>query len=156
MVLDSTIKDESTNPRFYSRSPSAPPFGRVERFLTTPRFGSADVPHLPSAPMVLTWGLQLPASRSSESEPWRPSLLAISRFRFLRCEHTQSMLVSRFLEIRPKQGDWSSLLSEIWPVTKDAVTWPPPATFVIGGRPSIATLMDRWRVGTEVQHSPQL
>ena len=48
--------------------------------------------------------------------------------------------------INPKKGRWDDLLLAIWPATKP-VTWPPARSFTNSGQFSIATLMDRWRIG---------
>ena len=53
-------------------------------------------------------------------------------------------------DVEPKPGDWNNTLVQIWPVAHDPVMWPPRATFTNSGPTSIATLMDRWRVGTPV------
>ena len=53
-------------------------------------------------------------------------------------------------DVQPKPGDWGNLLTQIWPVQRDSVTWPPKETFTIRGPRSIATLMDRWRIGDAV------
>jgi hypothetical protein len=154
MVLDS-IKDESTNPRFYSRSECA----AFRQSRTIPDHAQIWIGRC-SASALGAYGTDVGITTPSVPKfgigtvaTFIVGYLAVQVFAMrAHPEHVSKSIP----EIRPKQGDWSSLLSEIWPVTKDAVTWPPPATFVIGGRPSIATLMDRWRVGTEVQHSPQL
>jgi hypothetical protein len=51
----------------------------------------------------------------------------------------------------PKPGNWEDLLMPIWPTWRNALTWPPKATFTnrVGPYP-IALLMDRWRIGQEV------
>jgi hypothetical protein len=48
--------------------------------------------------------------------------------------------------VNPKKGRWDELLLCIWPATK-SVTWPPALNFTNTGDFSIATLMDRWRIG---------
>ena len=48
--------------------------------------------------------------------------------------------------VNPKKGRWDELLLSIWPTTK-SVTWPPVLNFTNTGHFSIATLMDRWRIG---------
>lgn len=50
----------------------------------------------------------------------------------------------------PKPGDWENMLNQIWPVDPRLVMWPPKETFTNGGPKSIATLLDRWRMGDEV------
>jgi hypothetical protein len=50
-------------------------------------------------------------------------------------------------EINPKPGRWNEMLSTIWPIGGRSVAWPPPVTFTNSGESSIATLMDRWRLG---------
>jgi hypothetical protein len=56
----------------------------------------------------------------------------------------------------PKMGNWGSLLAQIRPIQRESIVWPPPATFTIRGAHSIATLMDRWRIGTAVPHATSL
>jgi hypothetical protein len=51
--------------------------------------------------------------------------------------------------IQPRPGHWDESLLSVWPVGNRAVTWPPKLTFdtVNYGPLSIATLLDRWRIG---------
>jgi hypothetical protein len=48
-----------------------------------------------------------------------------------------------------RDGDWDKLLSRIWPIGTQSVTWPPQATFTNSGSSSIATLQNRWRMGKD-------
>lgn len=57
-------------------------------------------------------------------------------------------------DIQPKPGDWHNMLVQIWPIAKQSVTWPPQVTFTNSGVRSIATLMDRWRIGKAVPYTP--
>jgi hypothetical protein len=50
----------------------------------------------------------------------------------------------------PKPGAWDRKLIPIWPTQRDWVTWPPPESFTNGGPQGIAYLMDRWRIGKQV------
>ncbi len=50
----------------------------------------------------------------------------------------------------PKPGDWDNMLTQIWPIRRASVMWPPSSTFTNGGHRSVATLMDRWRIGANV------
>jgi hypothetical protein len=50
------------------------------------------------------------------------------------------------IPVAPKTGPWEKLLVPIWPVA-GSVTWPPPSTFGNAGSESIATLMERWKIG---------
>ena len=58
-------------------------------------------------------------------------------------------------DVQPKPGDWNKMLVQLWPLAKDSVTWPPEVTFTNGGPRSIAFLMDRWRIGRAVPHTPR-
>ena len=49
-----------------------------------------------------------------------------------------------------KVGQWTGLLIEVWPARTRPVDWPPPLTFTNSGGGSIATLMDRWKIGKAV------
>jgi hypothetical protein len=51
---------------------------------------------------------------------------------------------------QPKPGHWENMLVPIWPITLQNVTWLPKVTFTNGGKNSIATLLDRWRIGNNV------
>ena len=48
-----------------------------------------------------------------------------------------------------RDGDWDKLLSRIWPIGTQSVTWPPQATFSNSGSSSIVTLQNRWRMGKD-------
>ncbi len=48
--------------------------------------------------------------------------------------------------IHPKAGQWDKLLIPFYFPTH-TIQWPPPLTFTNGGATSIASLMDRWRIG---------
>ena len=50
----------------------------------------------------------------------------------------------------PRPGDWGNLLTQIWPYELQYVMWPPNETFTNGGPKSIATLLNRWRMGENV------
>jgi hypothetical protein len=50
-------------------------------------------------------------------------------------------------DIQPKSGRWDEMLLPIWPLRSRPMMWPPPVTFTARGEQSIATLMDRWRIG---------
>jgi hypothetical protein len=53
-------------------------------------------------------------------------------------------------DVQPKPGNWDKMLVQIWPVGRHNVMWPAELTFTRTGPRSIATLMDRWRMGQEV------
>ena len=53
-------------------------------------------------------------------------------------------------DVQPKPGDWDNMLVQIWPIARDSVMWPPKVTFTNSGPRSIATLMDRWRIGKAI------
>jgi len=53
-------------------------------------------------------------------------------------------------DVQPKPGDWDNMLLQIRPIARDSVMWPPKVTFTNSGPRSIATLMDRWRIGKAV------
>lgn len=50
-----------------------------------------------------------------------------------------------------KMGNWNDSLVQIWPIQKASVQWPPQASFTNGGPSGIAYLMDRWRMGDQVE-----
>jgi HipA-like protein len=54
-------------------------------------------------------------------------------------------------ELPCKMGNWNDSLVQIWPIQKPTVQWPPKVSFSNGGPQGIAYLMDRWRMGVEVQ-----
>jgi hypothetical protein len=54
-------------------------------------------------------------------------------------------------ELPCKMGNWNDSLVQIWPIQKPTVQWPPKISFTNGGPQGIAYLMDRWRMGEEVQ-----
>ena len=51
---------------------------------------------------------------------------------------------------QPKSGGWANKLIQIWPVEKEWVMWPPKASFTNGGPQGYAYLMNRWRIGEQV------
>jgi hypothetical protein len=51
----------------------------------------------------------------------------------------------------PKPGDWDNRLMQIWPTRHTVEPWPPKVTFTNGGPRSIATLLDRWRIGENMR-----
>jgi hypothetical protein len=53
-------------------------------------------------------------------------------------------------DVQSKPGDWDNMLAQIWPIVKQSLTWPPKVTFTNSGPRSIATLMDRWRIGKAI------
>ena len=59
---------------------------------------------------------------------------------------------SNIHNVQPKAGDWDRTLVQLWPITKESVTWPPAETFTTSGPNSIATLINRWKVGKKVPH----
>lgn len=50
----------------------------------------------------------------------------------------------------PKPGEWGNLVTQIWPVELQYLMWPPKETFTNNGPKSIATFLDRWRIGENV------
>lgn len=50
-----------------------------------------------------------------------------------------------------RTGNWNDFLIQIWPIQKQVVQWPPKVSFTNGGPQGIAHLMDRWRMGEEVE-----
>jgi len=53
------------------------------------------------------------------------------------------------IDIGAKYGPWDKSLITIWPTSRK-VNWPPRLSFTNKGSIPIATLMDRWRIGTAV------
>jgi hypothetical protein len=53
-------------------------------------------------------------------------------------------------EVQLREGEWDTLLVQVWPVGTRPLSWPPPLTFTNGGKRSIATLLNRWRIGRAV------
>jgi hypothetical protein len=56
---------------------------------------------------------------------------------------------NRKITVNPNPGQWDDLLLNIWPIGTRPVTWPPLLSFTNGGSRSIATLADRWRLGSK-------
>jgi hypothetical protein len=52
--------------------------------------------------------------------------------------------------LQVKSGDWDNMLTQIWPVQRVSVMWPPRVSFAHSGLRSIATLMARWKIGIRV------
>ena len=54
--------------------------------------------------------------------------------------------------VQPKPGRWNDSLLSVWPVGSSSISWPPKLTFdtATGGPVSIASLVDRWRIGKNV------
>jgi hypothetical protein len=53
------------------------------------------------------------------------------------------------ISISSRVGQWEKLLVQVWPV-QARTHWPPELSFTNSGSLSIATLMDRWRIGEKV------
>jgi hypothetical protein len=56
-------------------------------------------------------------------------------------------------ETQPKGGDGGGFLTQVWPIHRDWLIWPPKESFTNGGPNGIAYLMDRWRIGEAVDSS---
>jgi hypothetical protein len=54
---------------------------------------------------------------------------------------------------QPKGGNWETYLTQIWPIERDWIAWPPKDSFTNGGLNGIAYLLDRWRIGEQVDPS---
>ena len=54
-------------------------------------------------------------------------------------------------ELVCKNGNWNESLIQIWPIQKPTVQWPPKVSFTNGGPRGIAYLMDRWKIGEQVE-----
>jgi hypothetical protein len=54
-------------------------------------------------------------------------------------------------ELGCKMGNWNESLVQIWPIQKPTVQWPPKVAFTNGGSLGIAYLMDRWKIGEQVE-----
>jgi hypothetical protein len=54
-------------------------------------------------------------------------------------------------ELGCKMGNWGESLVQIWPIQKPTVQWPPKVAFTNGGPHGIAYLMDRWKIGEQVE-----
>jgi hypothetical protein len=54
------------------------------------------------------------------------------------------------LRLDPKPGDWGNMLIPIWPIVQPVVQWPPKVSFTNGGPRGYAYLMDRWKIGEQV------
>jgi hypothetical protein len=54
------------------------------------------------------------------------------------------------VKIAPKAGDWENMLIPIHPIEFSSVAWPPKVSFTNGGPRGIAYLLDRWRIGEQV------
>lgn len=52
------------------------------------------------------------------------------------------------LQVKP--GDWQNMLVPIWPFERPSVMWPPKITFTNSGPHSIASLMDRCKIGKRI------
>lgn len=50
-------------------------------------------------------------------------------------------------ELKSGPGPWDAKLTQIWPIEKEWVTWPPKASFTNGGPEGIGYLLQRWRTG---------
>jgi hypothetical protein len=57
-------------------------------------------------------------------------------------------------DVQPKLDNWHRMLVPIWPIGRQSVMWPAEVTFTGSGSRSIATLMDRGRIGESVPSTP--
>jgi hypothetical protein len=55
--------------------------------------------------------------------------------------------------LQPKGRGWMNFLTQIWPIEREWVAWPPSSAFTNGGANGVANLMDRWRIGKQVDPS---
>jgi hypothetical protein len=55
--------------------------------------------------------------------------------------------------VEPKGTGWENYLTQIWPIEREWVSWPPSDFFTNGPPHEIAYLLDRWRVGERVDSS---
>jgi hypothetical protein len=52
--------------------------------------------------------------------------------------------------IQTKDGNWDNILMSIWPTEGTAAMWPSKENFTLTGPDSIEHLIDRWRIGINV------
>jgi hypothetical protein len=51
----------------------------------------------------------------------------------------------RTIHMEPNLGRWNELLTPIWPITSDTISWPPALSFSNYGSHPIAMLLTRWK-----------
>ncbi len=55
--------------------------------------------------------------------------------------------------IKPEGEELEAYLTQVWPIERESLTWPPAGSFTNGGPNGIAYLSDRWKTGKEVDSS---
>lgn len=63
--------------------------------------------------------------------------------------HVFAMFAASRPSLECNAGAWDVNLLDIWPVF-GARKWPPPVTFTLKGPNSIATLINKWKVGEDI------
>jgi hypothetical protein len=149
MMLDST-RPKSGGPRFYQKNQCI----QMRENLKIPAktriwIGRIETKHL------LGLGTDFRTLRPDTLEPHINSTIAtLVAGHFVAQAITQrtypKFANTEMPELQPKESDWDSFLIRIWPVGRDWIMWPPKTSFTNGGPSGIAYLLDRWRVGTEV------
>jgi hypothetical protein len=149
MMLDST-RPKAGSPRFYQKNQCV----LLRENLTIPAntgiwIGRIETKHL------LGLGTDYRTLRPDTLEPNIHSTIATFVAGHFVAQAITQRLYPKFAdtempELRPKEADWDSYLIRIWPIGRDSIMWPPKSSFTNGGPRGIAYLLDRWRVGTEV------
>ncbi|HWY59007.1 MAG TPA: hypothetical protein VNZ03_31380 [Terriglobales bacterium] len=63
--------------------------------------------------------------------------------------HTRQQFATRRENLYCKDGPWKVNLLEIWPL-KEPLRWPPALSFAERGTDSIATIINRWKLGENI------
>ena len=157
MVLDS-VKDQTTNPLFYEKAECVNMrASRVIPDRTRVWIGRCSISGLGAYGTDL--GIVAPDSRRVGMGMATTIVADHLAVQVLAVHIYPEYTVEKAEDIQPKPGDWANMLVPIWPIGRHSVMWPPQTTFTGGGPRSIATLMDRWRIGKAVRavspkHSP--
>jgi len=152
MVLDST-RPKVAGARFYRKGDCV----KMRENLSVPEHTRVWIGRINSK-HLLARGTDYRYLRSDTIEPLGQSTIttvvaghfvtqAITQRQFPKFAHLDMPV------LQPKGTGWESYLTEIWPFNREWVTWPSRDSFTNGGPNGVAYLMERWRVGNQVDPS---
>jgi hypothetical protein len=152
MMLDST-RPKAAGARFYRRDDC----GKMRDSQTMPDdtrvwIGRIDSKHL------LGLGTDYRYLQPDTNEPHGQSTIttlvaghfvaqSITQRKFKKFTHLEMPV------LYPKGDGWEEYVTQIWPIEREWIAWPAENSFTNGGPDGIAYLMDRWRVGQQVDPS---
>ena len=152
MMLDST-RPKAAGARFYRKDDCT----KMRESMFIPEYTRVWLGRIKSK-HLLALGTDYRYLRLDTSEPHGQSTIttlvaghfvaqAITQRKFPKFAHLDMPV------LQPKGSGWVNYLTQIWPIERKWVTWPPRDPFTNGGANGVAYLLDRWRVGEQVDPS---